>query len=145
MDVECNLSKIGMVDVFLGRSKFVKVFPTPRRAHSTARKYKMLLIKSLEMQGLWSTSTRGVYPLPFLLSRNLKIVQLAPVNCSRCLWSLLRQGCAGLGQQGLAFSPAGVPTTAAPTTGWEILSARALKRLTALLCSHWLKEKQARF
>lgn len=44
MDMECNLSKIRIV-VFLGRSKFIKIFPTPRRPHSAAWKYMMLLIK----------------------------------------------------------------------------------------------------
>lgn len=44
MDMECNLSKIRAV-VFLGRSKFIKIFPIPCRPHSAACKYMILLIK----------------------------------------------------------------------------------------------------
>lgn len=44
MDMECNLSKIRTV-VFLGRSKFIKIFPIPRRPHSVGCKYMILLIK----------------------------------------------------------------------------------------------------
>lgn len=42
--MECNLSKIRTV-VFLGRSKIIKIFPIPRRPHSAACKYMILLIK----------------------------------------------------------------------------------------------------
>lgn len=45
MDMECDLSKIRMADVFLGRSKLIKIFLTPCRPHSAACKYMMLLNK----------------------------------------------------------------------------------------------------
>lgn len=86
-------------------------------------------------------------PSPTSLQQKPQNCATNPRNISTCLWSLPKSGCCVQWQLDLAFSLSGAPATTVQMTGWEIISASALKKtyslaLTPIKDSHWLHESR---